>query len=53
MPLTMSLLRALLANGNAPLTPAEMQRRVRKSDARTILRILSSSTIHYGIVPLV
>lgn len=49
-PLTAAIFRTLLASGNRPMTPKELQRRIGKSDPRTILRILAGRT-HYGIVP--
>lgn len=50
-PLTAAIFRTLLASGNRPMTPKELQRRIGKSDPRTILRILSGRP-HFGIVPV-
>lgn len=50
-PLAAAVFRALLANGNRPLSPVELRERIGKSNPRTILRILVSRT-HYGIVPV-
>lgn len=49
-PLTAAIFRTLLASGNRPMSPKELQRRIGKSDPQTILRILAGPS-HYGIVP--
>lgn len=49
-PLTAAILRTLLASGNRPMTPKELQRRIGRSDPQTILRILTGRP-HYGILP--
>ncbi len=49
-PLTAAIFRTLLASGNRPMTPKELQRRIGKSDPQTILRLLTGRP-HYGIVP--
>jgi len=47
-----AVFRLFLANGNAPLSPAEMQERLGKP-ANTILRTLSSPRVYKGIRPYV
>ena len=49
-PLTSAIFRTLLASGNRPMNPKELQRRIGKSDPHTILRILAGR-IHNGILP--
>jgi|PlaIllAssembly_1097288.scaffolds.fasta_scaffold534904_2 hypothetical protein len=49
-PLSEAIFRALLAGGNTPLSPREMHERIGKSDPETILRLLSTGHIGYGIV---
>jgi hypothetical protein len=52
MPLTISILRGLVANDNAPLSAEELYERIGKGSPQTILRILTGERIYYGIVPL-
>ncbi len=49
-PLTAAIFRTLLASGNRPMSPKELQRRIGKSNPQTILRVLAGRT-HYGILP--
>jgi hypothetical protein len=51
-PLVTALFRALLANGNNPLSPEQFRKRVGKSSAAGILRLLLSAEIENGVVPL-
>jgi hypothetical protein len=51
-PLTTAVFRTFLANGNSPLTPAEMEQRLGRP-ANTILRTLSSPRVYKGIRPYV
>ncbi len=51
-PLTMGILRALVANDNTPLSAKELHERIHKGSPEAILRILTSGRIYYGIVPL-
>lgn len=51
-PLTTALFRALLANGNAPLTPEQLHKRVGKSNPNSILKVLMGAEIENGIVPV-
>lgn len=51
-PLTTAIFRALLANGNNPLTPEELYQRVKKSNPQGILRLLMGGEIENGIVPV-
>lgn len=50
-PLMTAIFRALLAGGNASLSPTEIYERIGKSNPPTILRILTSGQSQYGIVP--
>ncbi|MFN8472903.1 MAG: hypothetical protein U0822_11990 [Anaerolineae bacterium] len=52
LPLASALFRALLANGNAPLSPVELQQAIRRSTPETILRVLTGPTAMLGIVPV-
>jgi hypothetical protein len=51
MPLTTAIFRALLANGNRPMTPEQLHQRIGKSNPTSILRVLMGSEIVNGIVP--
>jgi hypothetical protein len=46
-----AIFRLLLANGNAPLTPAELGERLGR-EAGTVLRMLSGPRVYKGIRPL-
>jgi hypothetical protein len=51
-PVVDSVFRVFLANGNEPLTPAQLEERIGKS-AATILKTLSNGTVVYkGIRPV-
>ncbi len=50
-PLTAAIFRALLANGNQPLSSEQLQKRVGKSSAIAILKLLLGSEIENGVVP--
>ena len=50
-PLTAAIFRALLANGNQPLSSEQLQKRVGKSSALAILKLLLGSEIENGVVP--
>ena len=50
-PLTTAIFRALLANGNQPLTPEQLHQRIHKNNPAGILRILMGGEIENGIVP--
>ncbi len=52
LPLASAVFRALLANGNAPLTPLELQQAIRRSTPETILRVLTGPTTMLGIIPM-
>ncbi len=53
MPLTRAIFRALLANGNAPISAAELHRRIGKGSAQIVLRELLSPEMELdGITPL-
>ena len=50
-PLTTAIFRALLANGNQPLSSEQLQKRIGKSSASAILKLLMGSEIENGVVP--
>lgn len=50
-PLTMAIFRALVANGNQPMTPEQLHRRIGKSNPSSILRVLMGGEIENGVVP--
>ncbi len=49
-PLTAAIFRALLANGNQPMSPEQLHKRIGKSNAAAILKLLLGSEIENGIV---
>jgi hypothetical protein len=51
-PLMTAIFRALLANGNNPLSAEQLYKRIGKSNAAGILRLLLSAQIENGVVPL-
>ena len=51
-PLTTAIFRALLANGNQPLSSEQLQKRVGKSSSSAILKLLMGSEIQNGVVPV-
>jgi hypothetical protein len=51
-PLTVAIFRALLANGNNPMSPEDLYKRIGKSNAAGILRVLMGAEIENGIVPV-
>jgi hypothetical protein len=53
-PLTASIFRLLIANGNTPLSALELHEKIGRSDPRAILRMLLGKEIrtHYGIKPI-
>ncbi len=50
-PLTAAIFRALLANGNQPMSSEQLQKRAGKSSAAAILKLLMGSEIENGVVP--
>ncbi len=53
MPLTRSIFRALIANGNLPMSAAELHKRIGKGTAQSILKELVSLAMEAdGITPL-
>ena len=50
-PLTTAIFRALLANGNQPMSPEQLHKRIGKSNAAGILRVLLGAQIEHGVVP--
>ena len=50
-PLTAVIFRALLANGNQPLSSEQLFKRAGKSSAAAILKLLMGSEIENGVVP--
>jgi hypothetical protein len=53
-PLSVSIFRLLIANGNAPMSAVELHDRIGRSDPRAILRVLLGKQMrtHYGIKPI-
>ncbi len=51
-PLTTAIFRALLANGNNPMSPEQLHRRIGKSNPAGILRLLMGAEIENGVVPV-
>ena len=51
-PHTTAIFRALLANGNQPLSSEQLQKRIGKSSPSAILKLLMGSEIQNGIVPV-
>ncbi|MEW5718147.1 MAG: hypothetical protein AB1817_05955 [Chloroflexota bacterium] len=49
-PLMSAIFRALLANGNKPMSSEQLHKRVGKSNAAGILRVLLSADIENGVV---
>ena len=49
-PLTTAIFRAFLANGNNPMTPEQLHKRVGKSNPAGILKMLMVAEIENGIV---
>ena len=50
-PLTTAVFRTFLANGNEPLSPVELQDRLRRP-ADTILRTIGGVRVYHGIKPV-
>ncbi|MBM3130123.1 MAG: hypothetical protein FJ009_16050 [Chloroflexi bacterium] len=50
-PLTTAIFRALLANGNTPLSSEQLHKRIRKSNPAGILRVLLGTEIENGVMP--
>jgi len=50
--LTVAIFRALLANGNQPLSPEQLHRRIGKSNPAGILKLLMGAEIENGVVPV-
>jgi hypothetical protein len=50
-PLTTAVFRTFLANGNEPLTPMELQERLRRP-AETILRTIGGFRVYNGVKPV-
>ncbi len=51
-PLTTAIFRALLANGNQPMTPEQLHKRIGKSNPGSILRVLLGAEIENGVMPV-
>jgi hypothetical protein len=53
-PLTAAIFRALIANGDTPLSAAEIHAIIGRSDPKTLLRILLGEGMrtHYGVRPI-
>ena len=50
-PLMSAIFRVLLANGNKPMSSEQLHKRIGKSNAAGILRVLLSADIENGVVP--
>jgi len=50
-PLTNAMLRALIENLNEPMTAVELYRRINRASPDTLLRVLRTARVQYGIVP--
>jgi hypothetical protein len=50
-PLTTAVFRALLANGNQPMSPEQLHKRIGKSNAAAMLKLLMSADLENGVVP--
>ena len=50
-PMTAAIFRALLANGNQPMSSEQLQKRAGKGSAGAILKLLLGSEIENGVVP--
>ncbi|MBI4788722.1 MAG: hypothetical protein HY782_16955 [Chloroflexi bacterium] len=50
-PLTTGIFRALLSNGNNPMSPEQLHKRVVKSNPSGILKLLMGAEIENGVVP--
>jgi len=51
-PLTTAIFRALLTNGNNPMSPEQLHKHIGKSNPAAILRLLLGAEIQNGIVPV-
>ena len=51
-PLTNAVLRALIENLNRPMTVTQMHRRINRGSPDSLLRMMKTARIHYGIVPV-
>lgn len=52
LPLSQALLRIFLANNNQPLTAVAIAQRLGRHDPEAILRLLTSSGVQSGVVPV-
>ncbi|MCB0076271.1 MAG: hypothetical protein KDD73_02535 [Anaerolineales bacterium] len=52
MPLHQAVFRLLLASNNRPTSPAEMAAQLNRHDPQTLLRLLTSGSVSYGVIPL-
>jgi hypothetical protein len=50
-PMTTAIFRALLANGNQPMSPEQLHKRIGKGNATAILKLLLGAEIENGVVP--
>lgn len=51
MPLATAIFRALLGQGNSPLSPNQLHRLLGRSNPQTILRVLTGSQVMLGVIP--
>jgi len=50
-PLTNAVLRALIENLNRPMTVVQLHRRINRSTPDTLLKLMRTARVEYGIVP--
>lgn len=51
-PMTNAVLRALVENLNEPMSAVDLQRRINRANPQTVLRVLRTARLQYGIVPV-
>lgn len=51
-PLTNAVLRALIENMNRPMTVTQLHRRISRGNPLTLLRLMQTARLQYGIVPV-
>ena len=50
-PMTNAILRALVENRNCPMTADQLHQRIGRGNPKTILRLLRTARMQYGIAP--
>jgi hypothetical protein len=51
-PLTSAVLRAFIENRNQPMTPIQLHKRINRTSPETVLRVLKTAQLRYGIFPV-